>query len=281
MVLSSSKKQNSSPKKGTAKHSANSSNSADPVRGANGNGSGRLPLSSNGETLEHRLHSFIQSLHGFLGEVGTLEVSTMVVEHISGAQFIPWNSYTAIYGLTSESLHSLDIHPSLQPHYLELHETLERSYISLLGDSTSECHDLQLLAQAQMPGPKGDRRSILPDPQDPKSQLQLQRLLRSFPFLCTLRKVTELKYSLDQRQQRLLVDPSASPTHLWDTVYAQTLLQLNGTIQNRYLEQVIEHPQRDVLVNLHQQGVMAGQQQWRGVAAFMMEVLNKALQLKL
>ncbi len=48
-------------------------------------------------------------------------------------------------------------------------------------------------------------------------------------------------------------------------IYAQTILELEGNITNRYTQTLLNHPHRDLILSLHYQGVNAATQQWQRI----------------
>jgi hypothetical protein len=61
-------------------------------------------------------------------------------------------------------------------------------------------------------------------------------------------------------------------------IYAQTVLQLDGDVINRYAQEIFDHPRRDVLLQIHRDGVTASEKQWRGLLEFIIGLVQATLQ---
>ncbi|MEW6494041.1 MAG: hypothetical protein AB1589_16240 [Cyanobacteriota bacterium] len=249
--------------------------------------------------LHRNLNEFLQSLGEVLIDITALEVNTMVVEQITGAKFIAWEAYRDIYPISPEYLQQQGIHESLRDRYLELRKTLELEYALLLSDPNSEFYDATVLNSVSEGNQILTNPSLawyqlqtrLPDPLSPTNSeeiLKAQKLLRSCRFLRSLRKLSELKAALDNRNQtlhRLQTQPlnSANPEVLHkavttDMICAQTIIQLDGDVINRYAQEILNHPQRDVILQIHREGVTASEKQWRGLLEFVIHLVQASLQ---
>jgi hypothetical protein len=146
----------------------------------------------------------------------------------------------------------------------------------ILTDPTVELHELQ---------------TRLPDPIKPSSLeeiLKVRKVLSDSRFLRSLRKMSELKTALDCRNKALNRKPDEQPGYTksdvlqkavtTDIIYAQTVIQLDGDIINRYSQEIIDHPHRDVILQLHREGVTAGEKQWRGLLEFIIGLVQASLQ---
>lgn len=249
--------------------------------------------------LGRNLDEFLQSLGDVLIESTALEVNTMVVEQITGDKFIPWEAYRDIYPISQEYLAQLGIHESLRERYLDLRKTLELEYALLLSDPKSEFYDPGVLDSATLDNqiltnPTLELHEIqtqLPDPiqpNNPEEILKAQRLLHDSRFVRKLRKMSELKAALDCRNKALLRTGAKLPANIrpevlqkaviTDMIYAQTVLQLDGDVINRYAQEIVDHPHRDVLLQIHRDGVTASDKQWRGLLEFIIGLLQATLQ---
>ena len=244
-------------------------------------------------SLETRLNSFIQSLQEVFVDITALEVNTMVVEEITGDKFMPWEVYRDIFIISQEYLQKENISSSLYNRYLELRKQLELQYLVLVTNSNSELFDQEntidgeynqsLLTNKNLS--LNEENTYLPNPINPKSNREIakvQKLLNCSAFLRTLRKIGEIKSTLDSRNL-LLLNKSISnniqnqKSICNNSIYAQTIVQLDGDVINRFNQEILQHPQRDLLVQLHQESVKAGQQQWKGLLGFMMEIVKGLL----
>lgn len=246
-------------------------------------------------SLESRLNSFIQSLGDVFLDITALEVNTMLVEEISGDKFIPWKVYRDLFPICPEYLSKNPISPNLYHRYLDLRKELELQYIILLTNPNSELFDQQNTIDGEYNNSIltnqnleiNEDNTYLPNPINPKSNRELakvQKLLSCSPFLRTLRKMGEVKSALDLHNRFLLTQfqphetQSQTTTYLCtNTIYAQTVVQLDGDVFNRFNQEILEHPYRDLLVKLHQESVNAGQQQWKGLLGFMIDIIQGLL----
>jgi hypothetical protein len=134
-------------------------------------------------------------------------------------------------------------------------------------------------------------RSRLPDPINPANSgefLKARQVLNNSRFLRSLRKISELKAALDNRNKALLrkrneqlgrIAPDVLQKAVTtDLIYAQTVIQLDGDIINRYSQEILDHPHREVILQIHQEGVAAGEKQWRGLLEFIIGLVQATLQ---
>lgn len=250
-------------------------------------------------SLERNLDEFLKSLGDVLIDITALEVNTMVVEQITGEKFIPWEAYRDIYAISEVYLEQQGIHKSLGDRYIKLRKNLELEYTLLLTDPTSEFYDPtvvnsareddQILTDPTVELPELQTR--LPDPIKPSSLeeiLKVRKVLSDSRFLRSLRKMSELKTALDCRNKALHRKQDEQPGYAksdvlqkavtTDIIYAQTVIQLDGDIINRYSQEIIDHPHRDVILQLHREGVTAGEKQWRGLLEFIIGLVQASLQ---
>ncbi|HEY9833081.1 MAG TPA: hypothetical protein V6D26_21190 [Stenomitos sp.] len=249
--------------------------------------------------LNRNLNEFLQSLGEVLIDITAVEVNTMVVEQITGDKFIAWEAYRDIYPISQEYLEQQGIHESLRSRYLELRKTLELEYALLLSDSSSEFYDPTILDSTSAENPILTDPTVelhhiqtrLPDPISPTHSeeiLKAQRVLRNCRFLRSLRKVSELKTALDNRNKALYRTLAQQPGYVkpevlqkavtTDLIYAQTVIQLDGDVINRYSQEILDHPHRDVILQIHKEGVTAGEKQWRGLLEFVIGLVQASLQ---
>lgn len=249
--------------------------------------------------LSRNLNEFLQSLGEVLIEITALEVNTMVVERITGDKFIAWEAYRDIYPISEEYLEEQGVDLSLRDRYLELRKNLELEYTLILADSTSEFYDpnvLQLATEEKqiLTDPTVELSEIytrLPNPLNstsPGDIVKAQQILHNCRFLRSLRKISELKTALDNRnkalqrkqdEQLIYADSEASNLPvLTDLIYAQTVIQLDGDIINRYSQEIFDHPHREVILQIHQDGVTASEKQWRGLLEFIIGLVQATLQ---
>ncbi|NER22150.1 MAG: hypothetical protein F6J96_15915 [Symploca sp. SIO1C2] len=261
-----------------------------------------LPVPVNQGTrsnLGKTFNAFVESLEQVLVDITALEVNTMVVERITGDKFIPWEAYRDLYPISSTYLEQQGIHESLRDRYIELRKNLELEYMLLLSDPTYEFYDHTVLDSATQ-----HHNQILSDPMVELEQMQsrlpdpysintsqraseLKQILKNGRFLRSLRKMSELKGTLDNRN-KALHKKQDEQSHLsseviqkavkTDMIYAQTVIQLDGDLINRYSEEILAHPHRDVILQIHRDGVLSGQKQWREMLEFVIDLVQASLQ---
>ena len=249
--------------------------------------------------LGRNLDEFLQSLGEVLIDITALEVNTMVVERITGDKFVAWEAYRDIYPISEDYLERQEIHESLRDRYIDLRKTMELEYTLLLSDPKSEFYDQSILDSAKednqiLTNPTVELHEMqtrLPDPIRPTSPEEIfkaQALLHDYRFLRSLRKLSELKAALDSRNKALLRKQDELPGNVkpdvlhkavtTDMIYAQTVLQLDGEVINRYSQEIFDHPHREMLLQIHRDGVIAGQKQWRGLLEFIIDLVQATLQ---
>ena len=220
--------------------------------------------------------------YNWLENITAVEISTAIVEEIVDEIFIPWEAYQGIFYLSRSSLSRLAIAPSLRSRYLQLRRQLELAYCLLLIDPNSELYNRRLVKEIKRDLPILTQNNSewetlatrLPEP-IPSSRHEtmsgVNKLLSDRSFVNTLRQLQTRKIGLDKRSRTLSSDVADDITN---STYAQTSLQLDGKIVNRYSEAILERSDRDLLLHLHQQSTSAGEHQWRGAIGFMLSLLK-------
>ncbi|GAB4228671.1 MAG: hypothetical protein Kow0049_09800 [Stanieria sp.] len=216
-----------------------------------------------------------------LREVTALEINTAFVEEITTDQFIPWHVYQEIYLISRQQLQQVQIHPDLCDRYLQLRRQLELAYTLLLIDPHSELYDSQREAQARqnltiLSQSNSEWESLptqLPDPiPDPANQTNTSifNLLDNYHFLRTLCQLGTIKQGLDRQNHILNHKNNNHPT-----IYAQTKIQLDGKIFNRYSQNILTHPQQSQILKLHQNSILLGEKQWHSLLKVIFNFINK------
>ncbi|MEM8721411.1 MAG: hypothetical protein AAGE84_19320 [Cyanobacteria bacterium P01_G01_bin.39] len=218
-----------------------------------------------------------------LENISAVEISTVIVAEIVDEVFIPWSAYQGIYQLNRSYLEQSGIDLSLHHRYLQLRRQLELAYCLLLIDPNSKLYnrtlvreikrDLPILSQQNSDWSTLVTRLPEPIPQRRHESMSLVNKLLTEPQLINvLQQLDKLKVALDRRDRILRESHQDSIT---DTTFAQTSLQLNGKIINRYSEAILERSDRNLLLQLHQQSTTTGEKQWRGLINFMLSVIAK------
>ena len=219
--------------------------------------------------------------HNLLENITAVEISTVIVDEIVDEMFIPWEVYQDIYYLSRSSLERSSVDRSLHDRYLQLRRQLELAYCLLLIDANSRLYkriwvkeikrDLPVLSQ------KDEWETIatrLPEP-IPHSRHRMRsvnRLLKNSQFINVLQQLNKHKTALDRRDRILR---SAPTNDISDLTYAQTSLQLDGKIINRYSQAILERSDRELLLQLHEQSTTTGEQQWRGLIQFLVSLITR------
>ncbi|MGB5633416.1 MAG: hypothetical protein WBM44_10610 [Waterburya sp.] len=222
--------------------------------------------------------------HNLLENITAVEISTVIVEEIVDEIFIPWEVYQAIYYLSRSYLEQSAIDLSLRNRYLQLRRQLELAYCLLLIDINSQLYNRTLVAEITRDLPILSQQNVdwetiptrLPAP-IPVSRHQnmsaVNKLLRDPQFINVLQQLNKLKSALDRRDR--ILRSSSRQNNITDTTYAQTSLQLNGKITNRYSQAILGRSDRNLLLQLHQQSTSTGEQQWRGLVNFVLSLIAK------
>ncbi|UKO98153.1 hypothetical protein [Nostoc sp. UHCC 0870] len=263
---------------------------------------GREGIQSKSRNL---LNKFVSSVQVLVEDITALEVNTMIVNSISGTKFSAWEAYQEIYSIHDKDYFDvMGIPEELQDRYKSLFSELEREYFYLLiEDVNHTMNDLQhekvqqyhqrlhLLKELKRgkivesdPRYVELARPILPAPtpviDDINQEKQrnweeewqsncdeIQALLNNEKFVRTLRKIIELKAALD--------GGDVTSTEI-DTIYAQTVMQLDGDIITRYHKDLFDlsEDSKNLILQIHNQGVVAGEKQWRGILDFMINLVK-------
>lgn len=222
--------------------------------------------------------------HNLLENFTAVEISTVIVDEIVEEMFISWEVYQGIFALSRSSLEQSAIDRSLFDRYLQLRRQLELAYCLLLVDPSSQLYNRTEAAEIRRDLPvlsqPNDRWELLltrlpePIPSDRHQTMsQVNELLQQPQFVNVLQQLNKHKVALDRRDRTLR--SSSRQNNITDTAYAQTSLQLDGKIINRYSQAILERSDRDLLLRLHKQSTTTGEQQWRGLIKFMLSLLAK------
>ena len=222
--------------------------------------------------------------HNLLENITTVEISTVIVDEIVDEMFIPWEVYQAIYYISRSYLEQSSIDLALSDRYLQLRRQLELAYCLLLVDPSSQLYnrtsvsqiqrDLPILTQQDLGWETIPTRLPEPIPSSPHQAIhKVQKLLHDRQFVNILRQLHKRKTVLDRRD-RILRNFHAT-NNITNATYAQTSLQLDGKIINRYSQAILERSDRELLLQLHEQSTAAGEQQWRSLIEFMLSLVAR------
>ncbi|WP_319420094.1 hypothetical protein [Pleurocapsa sp. FMAR1] len=219
--------------------------------------------------------------HNLLDSITAVEISTVIVEEIVDEMFIPWEVYQGIYYLSRSYLERSTIDSSLDDRYLQLRRQLELAYCLQVIDPKSTLYNRTLVSEIKRDLPilsqnNSEWETIptrLPEAiphSGQQSMSEVNKLLRDRTFINILQQLSKRKAALDRRDR--ILRSSSGYDNISDTTYAQTSLQLDGKIVNRYAQSILERSDRDLLLQLHEQSITAGEQQWRGLLKFMLSL---------
>ncbi len=223
----------------------------------------------------HRHEPLLDVGRHFFGQLATVEISTAIVDEITEDLFIPWEVYQHLYEISRASLVDSAMPPELQNRYWQLRRQLELEYHLRLLDpdfplysrhSQAEiANNLEILAQNNAAWEHLNSQLPPPLSSDRQSTLAVKQLLNDRYFLSVLRRLGKFKTALDRRQKLL-------PT---EKILARTSIQLDGTITHCYCQELFEHPQQGRILKLHDRAIANGEQQWRGLIKFALDLLKK------
>ena len=235
--------------------------------------------------IEKNLKDFMKSLSDVLLDITALEVNTMVVEQITGNKFIPWQVYRDVYPISRQYLERKGVDESLRDRYLSLRKQLEIEYCLLLTEENpAAIRDTRILTDPSVTLDQIETQ--LPNPLNPSATpteiRAIQDLLDDGRFLRTLRKIAELKAALDNRNKALFQNHAdgledVDEELVSDLIYAQTIIQLDGDIINRFNKRLFDSKYQDVILQIHQEGVITGDKQWRGLLEFIVNMVQSML----
>lgn len=222
--------------------------------------------------------------HNLLENITAVEISTVIVDEIVDEMFLAWEVYQAIFYLSPFNLKQSAVARSLFDRYLQLRRQLELAYCLLLADPNSQLYnrtlaaaierDLPILSQPNAGWEKIPTRLPEPIPSSRQQTMsEVSKLLQYPQFVDVLQQLNKHKIALDRRDR--ILRRSSRQNNITDTTYAQTSLQLDGKIINRYSQAILERSDRDLLLRLHKQSTTTGEQQWRGLIKFMLSLWSK------
>jgi hypothetical protein len=251
------------------------------------------------------LNKFVSSVQILVNDITALEVNTMVVSNITGNKFNAWEAYQEIYSIHDKDYFIVTRIPEdspLRERYINLFAQLEREYFYIILEN-EELHNskveqyhkrLEILKEIKKgsivesdpryielarpilppPAPVTDEGNNESAPEWQQNRREIQALLSNDKFVRSLRKIAELKAALDGG------DVTSSRT---DTIYAQTVMQLDGDIITRYHKDLFGLPEetKNLILRVHNEGVVAGEKQWHGVLDFMINLVRDLANLSI
>lgn len=236
------------------------------------------------DNAQRILDNFVNSVGDLLNDITALEVNTMIVAKITGAKFNAWEAYQTMYSVSDIYIKETKIPQELYSLYENLFFKLEKDYFNILIDEGSGLENLNdekvknyrkrltyLKARKAAVGPSTLQleRPILPDPteENVENWHKIQEVLNNPQFLRSLRKIIELKAALDSN--------NIESAENVDTIYAQTVMQLDGDVINRYHRDLfLDEGVKNLVLSTHKEAVESGEKQWRGLLEFMVNLVK-------
>jgi len=195
------------------------------------------------ETVK-QIERFASALAEALNDITALEVNTMVVSEITGTKFLPED---AIRHYTNYST-----------------KQEETRYGSIRQSFEGSCRDCMKKMRVS-----SESISMVPDPNTRQGRT-VDRFLADGDFLRSLRKLSELA--------ALMGGARADQNNIADIIYAQTVIQIDGDVINRFHEQLLSQrlsrEDKDFLIKVHSEAVISGEENWRGRLKFLVELVQ-------
>ncbi len=241
---------------------------------------------SDGDLSYSDLDHWLISANSLLDKITTLEVNTTIVSEIRDEVFLAWEAYQDIYAISRTHLQEVGIPPELCDLYLDLRRQLELKYAlrainpnCAFYDSVAKENILKVLPiLKRFPDSSWENfPTLLPSPfaaeKTAEHQL-LSKILKDKSFLRLLRQLSKKKAHLDR------VPQTGATNNNKDITYAQTVIELEGTISNYYAQEILHHPDKKTILILHQQGVTSAEKQWYRLLKFALSIIQKQQTLR-
>lgn len=242
--------------------------------------------------IRETVNGFVEGMKDAVNDLSALEVNTMVVSEISGLKFNPRISYRLLYDISEldssglrhlkdrlrEAVCEIELEAAIDPErkkQLELQQQELQLELQLkelqrqpqLGANTTKQNELKVKL-AELQTTLNNELYKLPKPfQDTR----LDALLKNKNFVLRLRKLNELR--------SLLKKPRAAETdNIYDNIYAQTIIQLDGDVINYFHKRLFEETHTDdraFLMTIHRDAVTGGQQNWQNLLHLIFDMMSQ------
>jgi hypothetical protein len=242
--------------------------------------------------IRETVTGFVEGMKDAVNDLSALEVNTMVVSEISGLKFNPRISYRLLYDISEldssglrhlkdrlkEAICEIELEAAtdpektkkleLQQQELQLQLQLKELQKQTQSVANTTKQDELKAKQAELQTMLKNELYQLPKPfQDPR----LEALLKNKNFVLRLRKLNELR--------SLLKKPRASETdNIYDNIYAQTIIQLDGDVINYFHKRLFEQTHADdraFLMTIHRDAVTGGQQNWQNLLHLIFDMMSQ------
>lgn len=168
---------------------------------------------------------------------------------------------------------TLEAQNDIQELYKEIISILQEKIKELQkSDTTSDTkNNIQQIQelQEQISDLLQERVNELPKIIRKKEDTRRTFLLKNSEFLLRLRKLNELR--------SLLEGEAASQNNIYDLIYAQTVIQIDGDVMNRFDKKLFEPKEKEIrefLLSIHQGSVISGEENWREFLHFMKDLVE-------
>jgi hypothetical protein len=242
--------------------------------------------------IRETVTGFVEGMKDAVNDLSALEVNTMVVSEINGLKFNPRISYRLLYDISEldssglrhlkdrlkEAICEIELEAAtdpektkkleLQQQELQLQLQLKELQKQTQSVANTTKQDELKAKQAELQTMLNNELYQLPKPfQDPR----LEALLKNKNFVLRLRKLNELR--------SLLKKPRASETdNIYDNIYAQTIIQLDGDVINYFHKRLFEQTHADdraFLMTIHRDAVTGGQQNWQNLLHLIFDMMSQ------
>ncbi|MFM7382253.1 MAG: hypothetical protein ACKO1W_04245 [Microcystaceae cyanobacterium] len=209
------------------------------------------------EKIKEIINSFLESFKDAVEDLSALEVNTMIASEINGLKFNPENAYRALYDLLKDVDSTPDkAYNSVKDEFAQnTLAKLKRNVIGAVQDALREPGQNRDLTQTNLPEPGTEKAN---------------KLLKNKHFIVTLRKLNELR--------SLINKPDFDEDNIYDNIYAQTIIQIDGDVMNYFHRRLFadEHiDQRNLLLQIHGNAVESGQKNWQGILRLIVDMLSQ------
>jgi hypothetical protein len=242
--------------------------------------------------IRETVTGFVEGMKDAVNDLSALEVNTMVVSEISGLKFNPRISYRLLYDISEldssglrhlkdrlrEAVCEIELEAATDPErkqQLELQQQELQLELQLKELQKQPQSETNLAKQNQLGKGQAKLRNELKNNlytlPKPFQDARLDALLKNKNFVLRLRKLNELR--------SLLKKPRASETdNIYDNIYAQTIIQLDGDVINYFHKRLFEETHTDdraFLMTIHRDAVTSGQQNWQSILHLIFDMMSQ------
>ncbi len=92
-------------------------------------------------------------------------------------------------------------------------------------------------------------------------------LLDDSSFLRELRSLRELYYLVGGKE-------ASNSTTIYDLISAQTIIQMDGDVMNRFHKALLQESEKDFLIKTHQTALSTGRENWNSLVKLIIESVH-------